>query len=248
MANVPSIGIVSMWYNEGFLAPYFLKHYSFADHIRIIDDTDTTDGTREIVSQYPNTSYELITFPEGFDNDIAVDKLNRCYAESKYDWVIAVDCDEFVIEPKLREVLVNTLSNIFYVRLYQVYRHKEDKDLDLSIPIAEQRRHGDINAVKGRNRAGKKPIVVHTGLTNMKWMPGQHNIWNRYKYITDERVLLGSHWIMADPCFAVERRMRGKSRQSPQNIARGNSSHYNTITEEKVRKELAEHTNDLPLF
>ncbi len=248
MATLPKVEVITIWYNEAFLAPFFLNNYAFADHIRIIDDVETKDNTYEIVCKYRNASIEYIQFPDGFDNDIAVAKLNKCYGESKADWVIAVDADEFVFSDDLHNTLISNNADVFYVRLYQVYRNVNDKDLDPSIPTKIQRRHGDENAVKGQNKAGMKPIVVRTGLKNMKWMPGQHNIWNRHRYVTSSKILPGVHWMMADPSFCVERRMRGRMRQSKQNIIRGNSSHYNTITEEQVREELSQHLNDQRLF
>lgn len=248
MNNLPSIEVCSMWFNEQFLAPYFLKHYSFADKIRIIDDVESADNVKDIIAQYPNASLEHIKFPAGFDNDIAVAKLNQCYAESNADWFIAVDADEFVLHDNLKKFLLYRLEDIFYVRLYQVYRTAVDQDLDVNLPIKEQRRYGDADVVKGNNKAGAKPIVVRTGLKKMKWMPGQHNIWNRHRYITSEEVLLGAHWMMADPCFSIERRMRGVARQSAQNKIRGNSSHYNTLTREQVEMELQQHAHDGRLF
>lgn len=243
-----SLEIISMWFSESFLAPFFLNHYRFADRIRIIDDVESSKDVRGIVSQYPNASLEYIKFPDRFDNDIAVAKVNECYAESTADWVVYADADEFILEENLKDLLAETSDDIFYVRLYQVYRTVYDSDLDVNIPIGEQRRCGDAYAVKGNNRHGKKPMIVRGGLKKMKWQPGQHNIWNRHKWKTSDRVLLGSHWIMADPCFCIERRMRGKARQSQANVLRGNSCHYNTITEEQVIKELEEHKYDRRLF
>ena len=243
-----SIEIITMWYNEAFLAPFFLNHYSFADRIRVIYDMDTTDGTEDIVTQYQNAVLEKFKFPDAFDNDIAVDKLNQCYRESKADWVIAVDADEFVLTPNLHEFLQDRTEDVFLVRLYEVYRNVSDVDLDPSLPIANQRRHGDPNAVGGSNKSGAKPIVVHTG-RKIKWMPGQHRIWNRHRLITGEEVLLGAHWLFADNSRPfIERRLKRRLRQSKNNILRGHSCHYNEITENAVIRQLEQHMNDQRVF
>ena len=242
------IEVITMWYNEAFLVPFFLNHYSFADCVRIIDDAETTDGTAEIVSRYPNAIIEHIKFDDGFDNDIAVARLNQCYRQSKADWVIGVDADEFVLTPNLPQYLKDRTEDVFMVRLYEVYRHIDDRDLDPNIPIFDQRRHGDPGAVKGQNRKGMKPIVVRTG-RDMKWMAGQHRIWNRHKLVTTSDVLLGVHWMLADPSSPfIERRLRGKLRQSRHNIAVGHSSHCNDVTEEKVREQLGAHMHDGQVF
>jgi len=47
--KLPTIEVLTMWHNEAFLAPFFLKHYAFADSIRVIDDVDTSDNTKEII-------------------------------------------------------------------------------------------------------------------------------------------------------------------------------------------------------
>ncbi len=39
------ISVISVWYNEEKLAPFFLEHYRFADAIHIAVDADTCDGT-----------------------------------------------------------------------------------------------------------------------------------------------------------------------------------------------------------
>lgn len=246
--QLPRIEVISMWFDETFLAPFFLKHYSFADRIRIIDDVESNCNPQELIAKFPNVSLEKIFFEKGFDNDIAVAKLNKCYLESTADWVIVVDADEFILEENLKEFLSNQTADIFYVRLYQVYRTVNDRDLDINKPIIEQRKNGQADVVKGNNKSGAKPIVVRAGLRNMKWMPGQHNIWNRHRYVTSNQVLLGAHWMMADPCFCIERRMRGVKRQSEQNRIRGNSSHYNTLTEEQVKLDLQQHFHDGRLF
>jgi len=244
----PSIEVLTMWYNEEFLAPFFLSHYSFADHIRILVDVDTTDNTRMVIEKYSNTILEDMVFPDGLDDDMVVDRLNRCYVESKADWVIAADADEFVLTPNLHEFLKERTEDVFLVRLYEVYRNITDSDLDLSLPISEQRRHGDPNAVGGSNKSGAKPIVVHTG-KKIRWMPGRHRIWNRHKLVTANDTLLGSHWMLADNSRPfIERRLRGRIRQSKNNVLRGHGCHFNDVTEDKVIRQLEQHMNDGRVF
>lgn len=243
----PNIEILTMWYNEEFLAPFFLSHYSFADHIRVLNDVEATDNAYKVIKRYPNATVEDMFFPDGFDNDIAVDKLNRCYVESKADWVIAVDADEFVLTPNLHEYLKERTEDVFLVNLNEVYRHEGESDLDVSIPIMEQRRYGISGTMSGKHW-GIKPIVVHTG-RKIKWMAGQHMIWNRNKLVTAGEILLGSHWMLADPSRPfIERRLRGRIRQSKNNVLRGHSHHCNDVTEDKVIRQLEQHMNDGRVF
>jgi hypothetical protein len=223
---LPKIEVVTIWYNEAFLAPFFLNHYAFADHIRIFYDVDSTDNTKEIIGRYPNVRVEDLKYPDGYDDIIRAETLTDAYRESKADWVIAADADEFVfLEDGFLE---KQTDDIVFVRLFQVYRNINDMDLDPSKPIKEQRRCGEPDVVKGQNSNGMKPIIVRTG-KGIHWMPGCHKIWNRHKFTTSPDILLGTHWVMADPCFCIDRRITRPIRQSQRNKDLGNSSHYNNI-------------------
>lgn len=241
----PKIEIVTIWYNEAFLVPFFLNHYAFADRIRIFYDVDSTDNTKEIISKYPNVSVEDLKYPDGYDDIIRAEKLTDACEESKADWVIAADADEFVfLEDGFLE---RQVDDIVFVRLFQVYRNINDMDLDPSKPIKEQRRCGKADVVKGQNANGMKPIVVRTG-KGIHWMPGCHKIWNRHKFSTSPDILPGAHWVMADPCFCIERRLTRPIRQSQRNKDLGHSSHYNDIMIEGLVAEIEQHQNDGRLF
>lgn len=245
MAEVlPKIEVISMWYNESFLTPFYLKHYSFADKIRIAVDADTNDGCEEIIKQYPNTSIESFKFPALADCQLHIERINAMYRESSADWVIFADADEFIFCDNFHNYLADNRNDVIYARLYQVYRNINDRDLDSTKPVLGQRMCGDPFLIKGQNRHGKKPLVVRAKLPRMKWMPGAHNIWNRYKYKTSEDVLPGQHWIMADPCFCVKRRVERGERQSEVNKATGMACHNNDVTAEKVLAECKLHEND----
>ena len=245
---LPKIEVVTIWYNEAFLAPFFLNHYAFADQIRIFYDVDSTDNTKEIIGKYPNVSVEDLKYPDGYDDIIRAETLTDACKESKADWVIAVDADEFVFfEDRFLGFLERQIDDIVFARLFQVYRNINELDLDSSKPIREQRQHGEPDVVKGQNANGMKPIVVRTG-KGIHWMPGCHKIWNRHKFRTSPDILLGAHWVMADPCFCIDRRMTRPIRQSQRNKDLGHSSHYNNVMVESLIDEIEQHRNDGRLF
>jgi len=68
----PKIELMTLWYNEEFLAPYFLNHYKFIDTIHLFLDSDTNDTTKEIISQYNNVSLKQFTFPDRMDDEIKI--------------------------------------------------------------------------------------------------------------------------------------------------------------------------------
>lgn len=239
-----NIEIITMWYNEAFFVPYFMKHYSYADHIHIVIDADTNDGCDEMAKKYPNTTIEYFKFPDMNDEQIRIAKMNSLYANSRADWVIAPDADEFIFRKNMHQYLSKQTCDIIFVRFFQVYRHITDTDLNPKKPVWGQRMHGDPEVVSGSNRRGLKPIVVKTGVERLKWTPGFHKIWNRHKYITSNKALLGQHWTLADPCFCVERRVSRCNRQSQNNLKNGMDYHNNGVTVENVLAECKAHEND----
>ena len=58
------IELITMWYNEEFLAPFFLNHYSWVDKIHIILTPVPTDRTEAIAKRYPNVEIEYFWFPD----------------------------------------------------------------------------------------------------------------------------------------------------------------------------------------
>ena len=187
------IDVITMWRNEAFLAPFFLKHYSFADTIHILYDETTTDNTLEIISKFENVHVIPIRFPEKLDDILKIEMVNSVYLSIECDWVIAVDCDELVfpLPPtrNLRELLQQEGKyNLFIVQMWQIYRHRTDSDLDPSQPAIYQRRHGDPSS--GINVIYAKPIIVRSGL-GLRWEPGCHSICG---YSLKEKGSLGQLW------------------------------------------------------
>jgi hypothetical protein len=94
-------------YNDEVILPYFLKHYSsFANRIFAFYD-ESTDRTKEILSQNPKVT--IIDVEEhGINEGYWTKKLWTKYenlSRGKADYVMLVDTDEFIYHPNLIEVL-----------------------------------------------------------------------------------------------------------------------------------------------
>ncbi len=273
-----SIEVLTMWYNEAQLAPYFLKHYAYADRITLLYDADTSDNTLEIVRSAPNVSVIPFHFPDMMDDELKRDFLNAQYRQSQCDWLLCVDADEFVFYKEsgtfvydLHDFLAERSKyDVFYVTLYQIYRHADDMDLNPGEYPVPQRRHGDPNVTHGMNALYNKPALVRTGL-NIQWTPGCHavklyspplrtlGLRRAVRMFFHEHTLpslkiapfplLGAHWSMADPSFAVERRVKNrKERQSKNNLTKGMTRQHHTVTEESIMSEFNQHMHDVLLF
>ena len=243
-----------MWYNEAFLAPFFLSHYSYVDKIHVIMDSDTTDGSREICSRYPNVEVEDFSFPGGkIDDIIKAKKMSDSVAKQKTDWAYAVDADEFVFPmdgENPEDVLLRQTGNLLYARMWNVYRHRTDKDLDPTQPTIWQRRHGNADhSTPGAYKTQYvKPIIVKPEL-GFEWYAGSHMCKHNKNMVVAEESFLGAHWTMADEKMAIDRRILGRrDRISETNKKFGMGEHNFSITEEEIRAECERHLDDPQLF
>ena len=247
------VEVITMMFNEEFLVPFFMGHYSWVDKIKVFIDADTTDNTELIVRNYPNAEVYKFRFPDMMDDALKVGFLNEAYRSSEANWVIMVDADEFVfknMKPDIRSILEQEKADVIISKLYQVYRHRTDSDLDMTKPAIIQRRHGIANEGFDK-RCGfslglyNKPIVARGGL-KISWTAGNHFIKYEQAYpVSSQEFLDGAHWAMADPCFCIERRCKGRrDRQSKFNLENGMTIQHHHITEEQVKAECDAHLND----
>lgn len=243
--------VVSIWYNEAFIAPFFLDHYSYADEIRIVIDADTNDNSREICLRYPNVKTEEFKYPDMFDCKLQVDKVNEIARGLDCDWIIAADSDEFIF-PKNhehpQEFLKRQTGNLLYARIEQIYRHRTDVDLDPTKSAIWQRRHGDLNPPGMIRQRFNKPLVVKPEV-KIAWIVGFHGFRkNRNINVCDEN-FIGVHWKMADVDMAIERRIKGRrERQSKRNLEQRWANRDHHITEEQIKEECDRHLDDPKLF
>ena len=243
--------VISMWYNEAFLAPFFLSHYGYADEIRIIIDSDTSDDSQQICSKYPNVKTEEFTYPNMYDCRLHVEKVSELASHLDCDWIIAVDADEFIFPEMLEpvsEFLKRQKGNLVYAKMWQVYRHRTENDLDPTKPAIWQRRHGDPNPNKGFEKLYNKPIIVKPE-AKVIWKLGFHSYHkNNIVKVADEK-FIGTHWKMADIGMAIERRIKDRrERMSRRNLERGWGRQDHQITENKIREECERHLDDSKIF
>lgn len=240
-----------MWYNEEDLAPFFLKHYSYVDDIYVYLDTDTNDSTRSICAASPKVTLRGITYSQGYDPGLQVQAINEAVRCLKHDWVYAVDADELIRQPKryknAEEFLYKQEQvgyNLVIARMYQVYRHVTDKELDPDQPVLPQRRHGDPDLSTPFNRCYIKPIVVKPEV-GIAWQVGCHKYRGNESIRLAKEQFFGAHWKMADSKFASKRRIHhNKERLSQASLVRGRQWQDTSATEASILGELKAHSHD----
>lgn len=255
-----------MWYNEEFMAPFFLNHYSWVDKIHIILDADTSDRTESIARQFPNVEINSFRFPDMMDDIIKSAVVSQKYGMIRdADYVMIVDSDEFIfpydLTATVKEHLARTPRDIYFINLWQIYKHEADLPLNSAVPVYLQRRHGDPDMESPENICYLKPIVARGGL-DIFWGIGNHYVvyqgakleWSSRQLsqglpltVAMERnsMLQGSHWRLVDLDETIKRRIRDRrERQSMVNLDRGLTSHYHRITEEDILREYESHKHD----
>ena len=190
------------------------------------------------------------------DDQFKTAAINRAINESPFDadWHLVVDADEFVWPAGLPECsrfdVVCALEgakdvNVIYARMWTVFRHHTDSDLDPTLLPSLQRRHGisNPNAIESVN--GLKPVFTRPGL-GYEYNVGQHSLSiGQGVQVPIQQLFDGAHWTNADPAFCVKRRVQDRSpRLSAENHRWKMGSHNFELTEEHVREECKEHLND----
>lgn len=246
-----SVSIITKWFNEEDLAPFFLQHYGWVDRITIIMDDRTDDRSWEIATSNRKTEIIPIHYESGFSSQQAVDAMNTAADNARTDWVIALDCDEFILQPHnqgIRCALSLIRQEVVYVDYWQVYKHKDELPLDITIPVHIARRFGDPNRETGHNALFRKPAIIRTGY-GIEWEVGHHNFHCTDTVRISHKRFDGAHWNMADVEIAVKRRLRWRKEVlSQQDIDnQWNDNNWN-IEEQQIRALAVEHQNDPQLF
>ncbi|NTW17048.1 MAG: hypothetical protein HGA41_06270 [Syntrophaceae bacterium] len=245
------IAAVTMVYNEAILLPYFLHHYSYLDEIHVLYETDTTDESLDILTGAPNVVVEKCHIEGGLDDIAKIGLINKTVQNMKSDWVYVVDPDEFIFPTNNEspyDFLNRQICEVVRSGMFQVYRHRDDKDLDPSLPPIPQRIHGDPNlfsidvqAHRAANNVYIKPNVVRPSI-NLQFHPGHHHI--EGNPVPSHELYLGVHWQMADPSIAIARRMARKARISERNKTHQMGWQHFDITVNKIKEECDLHLDD----
>jgi hypothetical protein len=239
-----------MVYNEALILPYFLRHYRYLDEIHILYETDSTDQSLEILMQAPNVVIEKCHIEGGLDDIEKINHINKAVQRTKSDWVYVVDPDEFVFPPNgsPHNFLERQSYDVVRSGMYQVYRHRNDRDLDPSLAPIPQRTHGDpdlFSTDKQANRASNslyiKPNIVRPS-KRIRFLPGHHQIEGDPQ--TSPELYVGAHWQMADLSIAIARRMERKARVSERNRARQMGWQHFDISVDKIKEECERHLDD----
>lgn len=199
------ITVVTLSRNERYLAPFFLRHYEFADRI-VVFDNRSTDGTVEFLSKHPKVQMGGYDTGGKLDDGMNLLIKNTAYHALPGEWFIIVDFDEFVYHENLRGVLDQclcdgtTLPSLEGWQMIGVEQPLDDGETPLTAIIMHGVRddhyskraivHRDVDIRYGIGGHNCDPVGrVVVGATDIKllhynWLSREHGLEKRAKTAT----------------------------------------------------------------
>lgn len=244
-----NIEVISCQFREYYLAPLFMRHYEpWVEQITVI--TKRLEGKRA-------------DGQAGFvlDDHVKMGWINEAVQQSKADWIICVDADEFVfplpytdpasygpVGHAYRNFLANVPAHHTHIiaELPRIWLHATDAEVDFSRAPVPQRVHGEAVVPEDY----KKPCIFRNPKTfniqhstpNVQVGIGCHNLHGVTGSTLHPVRWGGAHWQMATRLLRSERRMQDRiSRIAAQQYA-WQVKHLPTA--EQMEREVREHLND----
>jgi hypothetical protein len=149
-------------FNEQALLPYFFRHYSQYGSITIFDNY-STDSSVKIAKKNNAHIFQFGTDGE-FREDILTNIRNICWKESKADWVMVVDIDEFIYHPDLINLLNHIDGTVILPRMFNMY---SDEFPTTEVQIYDEVKYGiEFNS--------KMSLFRPKEVMEMNYEPGMH--------------------------------------------------------------------------
>lgn len=109
-------------HQEEKILPYFLKHYTQFSKVILLEG-HSTDRTIEIAESF-GAEIRKVDSNNEVNDEIWLQVKNNCWKDSKADWVIICDADEFVYHQNIERYLSETDSILFMPRLFNMMSEK----------------------------------------------------------------------------------------------------------------------------
>src|SRR5574343_241361 len=113
-----NVEIYALCHQEAKIIPYFMRHYNQYGKVFLYEG-HSTDGSRELAESMGATVINLDTNNEVRD-DIFSSVKNNCWKDSKADWVIVCDMDEFIWHPNFIAYLETVPETIVAPRTFEM--------------------------------------------------------------------------------------------------------------------------------
>lgn len=225
------IATITPVYNEEDMLPQFIRHYAPQVDAMFILDNESTDRTAQIAAANPKAILSRYSSGGKFNDRIMHEAILRAKAicRGRFDYVLLVDCDEFVIAKSGRNLRAELESlpprEAYRTHGYWMAQHLKEPPYDPSRPLFEQRQWGaeDLDG-------GSKSCIVRPESTRQLCY-GIHKFLDPpdYPEMKDPKLskFVMLHYIAVEESIYIKRRLEGRIRRmSEENRKHGFSSHY----------------------
>jgi len=225
------IAVFTLCYNETVMLPFFMQHYRPIADLIVINDNESTDGSRELALQLGADEVRVFSTGGEFRDDLNSAIRNECWKGLKgkgFDWVIMVDMDELLYHDDLFGHLSNCKRNGVTVCVPQGYQMVSKSMPANDRPIIEQVRFGTLN------KKFSKPVAFDPeAIDEMGYAPGAHRADPAGRIVIDvsgSLKLLHFRWLSLD--WMLTKNQRGFARMSEINKSNRWGHEYNTSARE----------------
>lgn len=225
-----NIEIYALCHQEAQMIPYFMRHYSQYGKVFLFEG-HSTDGSAELARSLGATIIPVDTGNEIRD-DIFTDLKNNYWKNSKADWVIICDMDEFVYHPNFLEYLKTLECTVVRPAWYEMF-----SDV---FPTTQGQIYEEIN-MGFYFKIIHHPIVIITDklclfkpreLTEMNYKPGCHEAHPEGNVIVNEdSEIICMHMRHLSLDYIMKRNTYFSKRRSAINRQNGWGSHLESSRE-----------------
>jgi len=210
--------------NEERLIPYVCRHYLQFSKV-ILLESNSTDRTVEIATQMGAEVWRY-DVPDEINDQWFLKLKNNCWKESRADWVIIVDADEFVYHPQIEIALKRSPFPIIQPRFYNMYSEM--------FPTTEGQIYEEVTKGVEQVAPKAKMNIFKPSIKEINYFPGCHEAFPTAR-VNNESGIMTLHMRNLGKEFVVERNLRAQKRNSQLNKDNGWGTHVDWPEEEWIR-------------
>ena len=214
--------LISHFYNEEFLLPYWISHHApLFDHVVLID-YHSTDNSLNIIRKYAPSHWKVVTtrnkYFEALSVDAEVRDIEKTFSDSV--WKIALTTTEFIIWPSIKFDLFNSSSSC--LKLHSLSICGDDSlPLNPQLPLVQQR---CVSSHPSCAFDYSRFIYKNTNhLPNIFNGPGRHHCLLPFSSAPNAILF---KYIMSPWPQIIHRKLQISSKQSPFDITHGYGSQH----------------------
>ena len=204
--------------------PYIMRHYTKFSKV-IILESNSTDRTIEIARSMGGEVWRY-DVPDEINDEWFTSLKNNCWKESKADWVIVVDADEFVYHPTIERILKATHFSVIRPRFYNMYSDH--------FPASPNQIYHEVKmGVEQTAPQAKMNIFRPSHVKEMNYYPGCHEAFPTGRIsILEGSAIKTLHYRNLGIDFVIERNLRARRRNSEINKLNGWGVHVDWSEDE----------------